>query len=159
MDGFFSGSKDGYFRWGYEGVSKTARDIFCDEENKYFLQLHRLLSSFTMLDHFANVADLTQRENLLRCHILENQALQNINRKDSRTMILVWDTGASYGLSPFRIGFIYYVDCDIPVEVMTKLNRAIGIVTTLHKFIEINGQDILFPCISYHLTQTDERLF
>ena len=59
MDEFLSGCNYGYWPWGSEGVSKTARDSFCDEENQYFLQLHRLLSSFTKLDYVANVADLT----------------------------------------------------------------------------------------------------
>ena len=40
---------------------------------------------------------------------------------------------------------------------MTKLNRVVLIGTTLHNFIERNGLDILLPCISYHLTQTDVR--
>ena len=42
---------------------------------------------------------------------------------------------------------------------MTKLNRVIGIATTIFKFIENNGQDIFFPCIFYHLTQLDVRIF
>ena len=59
MDDFLSGCKDRYCPWESEGISKTARDSFCDDENRYLLQLHRLLSSFTKLDHVANVADLT----------------------------------------------------------------------------------------------------
>ena len=47
------------------GQSRTARDSSCDEENQDFFQLHRLLSSFTKLDHVANFSDLTQRDNLL----------------------------------------------------------------------------------------------
>ena len=69
--------------------------------------------------------------------------------------MLVWNTGASYGLTKLRSDFIDYVKCDIPVKDLTKVNRAIGIGTTLHKFIESNGQYIFLPCISYHLTQTD----
>ena len=74
-------------------------------------------------------------------------------------MMLVWDMVASYGLTPFRSDFIDYVECDIPVKDVTKVNRFIGIGTTLHKIIESNGQDILFTFISFHLTQTDVRLF
>ena len=65
MDEFLSGRKDGYRPWESEGVSKTARDSFCDDKNKDFLQLHILLSSFTKLDQVANFSDLTQRDNLL----------------------------------------------------------------------------------------------
>ena len=76
MDEFLSGRKDGYFPWESEGVSKTDRDIFFDDENRYFLQLHILLSSFTKHDYVANVSDLTQRANLLRGQILDNWVLQ-----------------------------------------------------------------------------------
>ena len=74
-------------------------------------------------------------------------------------MILVWDTGASYELTPFRSDFIDYVKCDLPVKYVTKANRVIGIGTTHHRLIDRNGQYIFLPCISYHLTQTDVRLF
>ena len=40
-------------------------------------------------------------------------------------MVLVWDTGASYGLTPSRSYFIDYVRCDIPVKDVTKVNRVI----------------------------------
>ena len=123
------------------------------------MQLHRLLSSFTKLDHVENVADLTQRANLLRGQILENWVLQNRDRKDPRTMMLVWDTGSSYVLTPFRSDFIDYVEFNITVKYVTKVNRNIGIRTNLHNFIERNVQDILLPCISYHLTQIDVQLF
>ena len=67
--------------------------------------------------------------------------------------------GASYGLTQFRSDFIDYVERGIPIKDMTKVNRVIGIRTTIHKFIEINVQYIFLPCISYHLTQTDVCLF
>ena len=95
MDEFFSGRKDKYCPWEYQGVSKTARDSFYENDNQYFLQLHILLSSFTKLHHVANEAELTHRANLLRVHILENQVLQNSDCKDPRTMMLVWDTRSS----------------------------------------------------------------
>ena len=72
MDEFLSGRKDGYCPWESEGLSKTARDSFCDDENRYLLQLHRLLSSFTKLDHVEKFSALTQRANLLRGQILYN---------------------------------------------------------------------------------------
>ena len=97
--------------------------------------MHILLSLFIELDNAANVSDLTQRENLLRVHILENWVLHNSDLKDPRTMRLVCDTGASYGLTPFRSDFIDYVECAILVKDVTKVNRVIGIGTNIHKFI------------------------
>ena len=73
-------------------------------------------------------------------------------------MMLVWDTWASYGLKLFMSDFIDYVERNILVKDMNKINRFIVIGTNLHKFIESNGQDILLPYISYHLTQTYVRL-
>ena len=74
-------------------------------------------------------------------------------------MMLVWYTGDSYGLTLFKSDYIDYVECDIPVKDVTKVNRVIRIGNTLHKFIESNGQDMFFPYISYQLTQTYVCLF
>ena len=40
--------------------------------------------------------------------------------------MLIWDTGASFGLTPFRSD-IDYVKCEIPVRDVTKVNKVIGI--------------------------------
>ena len=92
MDEFLSDPKDGYLPWESEGISKTARDSFCDDENRDFLQWQKILSSFTKIDQVANVADLTQRYFFLCVQIFENRLLQNSDHKDPRTMMLVWDT-------------------------------------------------------------------
>jgi len=42
---------------------------------------------------------------------------------------------------------------------MTKVNQVIGTGTTLNKFIDKNGQEVFSRCVSYHLTQTDVRIF
>jgi hypothetical protein len=75
------------------------------------------------------------------------------------SLILIWDTGTSYGLTPFCSGFIDYVECDIPVWDVTKVNKIIGIGTTLHKFTDTDGKPVFLPCISYQLPQTDICLF
>ena len=123
------------------------------------MKLHRLLSSYTKLDHVANFPYLTHIANVLRGQILENRVLQNSNLKASITMILVWETGALYGLTLFSSDFIDYVECDILVKDVAKVNRVIKIGTTLDKFIERNCQYIFLPCISYQLTQTYVCLF
>ena len=70
-------------------------DISLRNLNEY----QRLLGIFSVLtiieikiDHVANVVDLKQIENLLFGQILENWLLQNSNRNNPRTMVLVWDT-------------------------------------------------------------------
>ena len=62
---------------------------------------------------------------MLRGHILENRVLQNSNGKDLRTMTLVWNTGSSYRLTLFRSDFVDYVDLNILVKDVTKVNRVI----------------------------------
>jgi len=67
--------------------------------------------------------------------------------------------GAFYGLTPFWSDFIDYVKCEIPVRDVTKVNTVVGIGTTLHKLTDINGNPEYLPCVSYHLPETDVRLF
>ena len=71
---------------------------------------------------------------------------------------MVWDTGASFGLTPFRGDFIDYVKCNIQVNDIARTNIVIGIGTTLHKF-KWNDEDIYLPCLSYHLPSIEIRLF
>jgi hypothetical protein len=51
------------------------------------------------------------------------------------------------------------VACTIPVRDVTKVNNVIGIGMTLHKFTDTKGLPVYLPCVSYHLPQTDVRLF
>ncbi len=60
---------------------------------------------------------------------------------------------------PFRSDFIDYVKCKIDVCDITKVNKVVGIGTTLHKFVDNNGNHVYLPCVSYHLPTTDVRLF
>ena len=72
----------------------------------------------------------------------------------AKSCILIWDTGASYGLTLFRSDFIDYVKCEIPVKDVTKVNKVVGKGMTLLKFTDINGNPIYFPCVLYHLPET-----
>ena len=74
-------------------------------------------------------------------------------------MILIWDTGASFGLTLFRSDFIDYVEANIAVKDVTKINNVVGLGTTLHKLKNDKGKDVFLPCVSYHLPQTDVQLF
>ena len=73
---------------------------------------------------------------------------------------MVWDTGASFGLTPFCGDFIDYVECCIPVNDIARTNMVIGIGIgiTLHKF-KINGEDVFILCLSYHLPTAEVCLF
>ena len=59
----------------------------------------------------------------------------------------------------FRSDFIDYVEAEIAVKDVTKVNIVIGIGTTLHKFRKDKGNIVFLPCVLYHLPTTDVRLF
>ncbi len=63
------------------------------------------------------------------------------------------------GLTPFRSNFLDYIECDIGIRDVTKVNKVIGIGTTLHKFVDVAGNNVYLSCVSYHLPLTDIRLF
>ncbi len=81
------------------------------------------------------------------------------DRLDPKTLNLIWDTEASAGLMPCWSDFIDYVECKIDVRDITKVNKVVGIGTTLHKFVDNNDNHVYLPCVSYHLPTTDVRLF
>ena len=85
--------------------------------------------------HVQQIKSPLDRVALLRGTFEMNQsATGHINPK---TLILIWDTGGSCGLTPFKSDFIDYFECDIDVRDVTKVNKVIGIGTTLHKLLMI----------------------
>ena len=71
---------------------------------------------------------------------------------------VVWDTGASYGLTPFRCDFIDYEEVHLPVQDIAHTNYVVGIGTVMWKFKAINGDPIYLPILCYHLPTADIRL-
>ena len=106
---------------------------------------YRLLSTFSTVNHVKNAQSCVNRVNAHRGTYggtYENQISFSTGLQDPKSLILIWDTGTSYGLTPFRSDFIDYVKCEIPVRDVTKVNTVVGIGTTLHKFIDINGNPV-----------------
>lgn len=73
-------------------------------------------------------------------------------------MPLVWDTGASQGLTPFINDFIHYQPAHIPVKDISKTNYVMGIGTVLYKFRATNGDDVFLPTVAFHLPTAEIRL-
>ncbi len=72
-----------------------------------------------LVDHVKNAQSCVNRVNAL-CGTYggtyENRISFATGLQDPKSLILIWDTGASYGLTPFRSDFIDYVKCEIPVR-------------------------------------------
>ena len=114
---------------------------------------------FKNMDHDQNVQRLCQRLAVLSDRQFENRTLNASTNIYSKSLILIWDTGASFGLTPFRSDFIDYVEADKSVKAVTKINCVIEIGTTLQKFKNEKCKDIFLPCVYYHLPTTYVRLF
>ncbi len=58
--------------------------------------------------------------------ILENQCPHSCDLLDLKFFILIWDMGVSYGLTPHKSEFIYYVKYEIPFRDVTNVNKVVG---------------------------------
>ena len=66
--------------------------------------------------------------------MLENSPHQVQNHKYPKLLMLIWGTGASFGLTPFKTDFIDDVKRVLPIKDVTKVNRVVVIGTTIQKF-------------------------
>ena len=137
-------------------ISDETLDRFCKSTD--FLSPVRLMKHFSTFDHAANAEKAVARMNLLCCQADAARAFHQCSHSMNNTP-LVYDTGASYGLTPFRADFIDYQTCDIPVKDISKTNRVKGIGTVMYKFTATNGDLLYLPGLAYHLETADIRLF
>jgi hypothetical protein len=120
------------------------------------------MPTFSTVDHVKNAQSCVNRVHALRGTFggtYENRSSFSTGPLDPKSLILIWDMGATYGLTPFWSDFIDHVKCEIPVRDVTKVNTVVGIGTTLHKFTHIKGNPVYLPCVLYHLPETDVCLF
>ena len=92
------------------------------------------MSTFSTVDHVKNAQSCVNRVNAHRGTYggtYENQSSFSTGLQDPKSLILIWDTDASYGLTPFQGDFIDYVKCELPVRDVTKVNTVVGIGMTL----------------------------
>ncbi len=126
---------------------------FCAVDHD-FLCLPQLLKTFCNHDYHVRQIKLALDQVALLCGIFEMHQSASA-RLDPNALILIWDTKASAGLMPFWSDFIDYVECKIDVCDITKVNKVVGIGSTLHKFVDNNDNHVYLPCVSYHLPTTD----
>ena len=85
------------------------------------------LSKFRSIDHEKNISSCIAQVVAIQ-GTFDNCPVVG-GKLDLRSLILIWDTVASYGLTPFCSDCIDYVECDIPGRDVTKVYRVIGIGT------------------------------
>jgi hypothetical protein len=110
------------------------------------------------IDHMTKSAQkAVERMNLFRLQVLGTRK-DTTDELSFENMRLVWDTGASFGLTPFRDDFIDYQPCSLPVKDISKMNYVIGVGTVMYKFQAENGDVLYVPGIAYHLPSAEIRL-
>ena len=122
---------------------------FCCECGTTFLSAAKLMQQFGTLSLEEGVQDTINCLNMLQAASSTN-ASHTAKHTTFKNCPLVWDTGASFGLTPFRGDFLDYVEYKITVHDIVRTNTVIGIGTMLHKF-KLDGHNIFLPCLSYHL--------
>jgi hypothetical protein len=81
----------------------------------------------------------------------QHECLHGKMQVNFKQLPLVWDTGASQGLTLFLKDFIHYEMCKIKVNDISKVNHVIGIGTVMYKFRASNGDDVFIPGVAFHL--------
>ena len=61
--------------------------------------------------------------------------------------MLIWYTGALFGITPFISDFVDYIKYSFPVKDDIKFNRVVLIGIALHKFVDIKGNDVFLMCV------------
>ena len=81
------------------------------------------------------------------------------NHNSFRGMPLIWDTGASIGLTSFRSDFIDYQTLNnVTVKDIARKNKVLGVGTVLWKFYTRDGREVFLPLICYHVEHATIRL-
>ena len=158
-DAEFLGAKVDSFRPHFDHgvVPEEVLSEFCADRGEMFLASIMLVNKFDRVSLMEEASKVVKRLNLFVNPSVAT-GMGTSGRKTPKNCPLVWDTGASFGLTPFRSDFIDYTECSITVNDISRANTVIGIGTTLHKF-QVNGEDFFMPCLSYHLPSAEIRLF
>ena len=106
------------------GLEQSTLDRFCSYDHD-FLALPRLINSFSNKEsHEKNIKSCLSCAAVLRGLFDLHHAGSNIYPK---TMVLIWDMGASAGLTPFHSDFIDYAEVDFKIRDVTKVNKVVSI--------------------------------
>jgi hypothetical protein len=144
-------------------ISNTVLHNWC-YGNRHFTQLPHLLRSLRTTQQLNEWKDqytaqsVANHLDVFRCS-LESKTVPCNHSGSFKSTPLVWDTGTSLGLTPYRADFIDYLEVNIPVKDVTKMNYVVGIGTVIFRFQNDKGEDVFLPCVAYHLPTADIFLF
>jgi len=154
---FLKPTTDGRFHLPTPFSSDTI-DAFLDNYNPLDVMLS--IRGISAQDHVENVKKLMARvaclQGPIRLAQLDSSALEE--PPDYYTTPLIYDTGASFGLTPYLADFIDFQEVCIPVRDISKTNYVLGIGTVMYKLKATNGDELLVPGLSYYLPDCDVRL-
>jgi hypothetical protein len=134
----------------FGGLLKSTLDDFLRSDCNY-LQLPRLQSKCTSIDHEKNISSCIARVAALQ-GTFENCPVGG-GKLNPRSIILIWDTGASYGLT-FAVILSTTWSAIFLYGMFQKLTRSLGSGTRLHEFTNIQSKatalNSLVDCLSPH---------
>ena len=155
---FLSNNSDGRFNLP-KAFSSVDVDAFLDTQSPLDVMIS--INGMKMQDHVANVKKLMARVTRLQgpIRLAQMDAARHTNEPDNYySTPLIYDTGASFGLTPYRSDFIDFEEASIPVKDISKTNTVLGIGTVMYKLKATNGDELLVPGLSYYLPECDIRL-
>ena len=83
----------------------------------------------------------------------------SISRGNRDTTPLVFDTGATNDLTPYRADFLDYQKVDLDVKAVGSVGKIVGFGTVLYRFKTRCGHCVYRPGLAYHMPSADIRLF
>ena len=122
----------------HEPIPPHILDNFCG--SRYFTRFPKSILKFqdkigtklkdNLKEFLAKNKHATHANHIKTCMECANVLFGRLGSRISQdhcTTVIIWDTGALFGLIPFKSNSIYYVNCDIPVKDVEKVNTVIGI--------------------------------
>ena len=104
------------------------------------------------------VPDPHDADALLSCAYAVGQLYQSVPNGIVCTTPLVFNTGASTGLTPFRSDFIDYRPSDVSIKAVASTGKVIGIGTVLQKFKSRCGTTVFVPSVNFHMPAANIHL-
>ncbi len=127
-------------------------DAFCNHWD--FCSLQRFLQPLDLHQSPSTISSAIQHLNLFRSSTNFHRILECTSHTLDDTL-LVYDLGASAGLTPFKSAFFDYVKCSIPVQDISKINEVIGIGSIIHKFVKTKGPFVYLPQVACYLPSSE----